>query len=111
MAKKHPHVRCIHILIEGAEEKGALESVAGEEMQTGKEETLLNKGELPRSVEINFRYQWMDILGGRIIEKALRPKINLDGKGFITWGGYVKIESKPFSCSENRGFIADTEPS
>lgn len=36
-----PHVRCVHILIEGGEEKGALGRMAAEEMQTGKEWTLL----------------------------------------------------------------------
>jgi hypothetical protein len=35
MAKKHPHVRCIYILSEGAEEKGGLGRVAGEEIQSG----------------------------------------------------------------------------
>ena len=38
MAKKHPHVRCIYILSEGAEEKGGLGRVAGEEIQSGGEE-------------------------------------------------------------------------
>ena len=33
--KKHPHVRCVHILSEGVEGKGALGRMAGEEIQSG----------------------------------------------------------------------------